>query len=841
MKKAQRVGTQSDASCVLLHDSVSMSLQRVRIIPRFFLRICLAVLGVCSAFASLFGFFDFPVSKPRFFAALVIMTIFCSVGFRVRKLTKWMCLLLIGAVAFLFWRYHAEIIYGFGSFVEIISATLSDRDFTRFDPVSVYDWSWKKCLSAAMMLFGLLISFAVAALTVRKPSFCAVFFLLFMFVEIGLFRGLRTHSLAVFGLIAYWAAMIVLSDGDTTFGRQNKSNAMFVYTEHALYAKPNMRFMPTEFIAAFLAVLVLLFGGMVHLAVRHYESGDTVNSIRSEIRAGWKRMIENMADFSLFGDDGIDHTEQPGDIALNGQLNPVFTGETAFTVKIDLNGEPQTMYLKQDTRAVYTGKAWRELSDETYEVWDSLFDKMYDLGIAPQAPEYINPYLPEQDISYLTYESRLNAYEKCLPYRAYFDDSAELWGDTAMWLTEPDALTYGFASYDPDLFSQVLFPPTSSASLKDYISRKHEEVYNQYNSFVRVNYLQVPSGDGMEAIRADAAELLEFRYYNTQRALFAIREYLSEKAVYTLTPPVVPENVDYASYFLLESGEGYCVHYATAAVLLCRMMGIPARYAQGYVIFESDFSNPEITSVDGSAYTVHVPDNRAHAWAEVYLPGYGWLPFEFTAGYIAEDSTQAVLTEPSETTTLSTQTTTTTTLTSTTGSTGSSTASQTSETTVSTQGSSSQGTVFCAVGKVLVKLLIAALAAAVIALLYLLLHRYLYTRRENAMHHTLPDKAASASYGYLLRLLAREGIVRQPQQSHESFAQMAEENCAAVPEGAMQRAVETQLAVTFSRDGVTREQAAELTAFVEELVQRIYQTASPLKRLLMRWVYHDIQ
>ena len=71
-------------------------------------------------------------------------------------------------------------------------------------------------------------------------------------------------------------------------------------------------------------------------------------------------------------------------------------------------------------------------------------------------------------------------------------------------------------------------------------------------------------------------------------------------------------------FFLLESRQGYCVHFATAATALLRAMGIPARYAEGYAV------------PAGEEGWVDVPDFNAHAWVEVYFGGAGWIPFEVT-------------------------------------------------------------------------------------------------------------------------------------------------------------------------------------------------------------------
>ncbi len=100
---------------------------------------------------------------------------------------------------------------------------------------------------------------------------------------------------------------------------------------------------------------------------------------------------------------------------------------------------------------------------------------------------------------------------------------------------------------------------------------------------------------------------------------------LSELAAYDLNAPAMEPGEDFVEHFLAER-KGYCVHFATAGVMLLRMQGIPARYAAGYVV--------ELDS-QGQG---RVMDSDAHAWAEIYLDGYGWYPVEMTPGYTGGES-----------------------------------------------------------------------------------------------------------------------------------------------------------------------------------------------------------
>jgi transglutaminase-like putative cysteine protease len=65
---------------------------------------------------------------------------------------------------------------------------------------------------------------------------------------------------------------------------------------------------------------------------------------------------------------------------------------------------------------------------------------------------------------------------------------------------------------------------------------------------------------------------------------------------------------------------GHCEYFATAMVILARAAGIPARYVTGYLQGERNrFSRRFV-----------VRQSDAHAWAEVYFPGAGWVTFDAT-------------------------------------------------------------------------------------------------------------------------------------------------------------------------------------------------------------------
>jgi len=82
---------------------------------------------------------------------------------------------------------------------------------------------------------------------------------------------------------------------------------------------------------------------------------------------------------------------------------------------------------------------------------------------------------------------------------------------------------------------------------------------------------------------------------------------------YTLAPGVYGEHT--ADEFWFDHKEGFCEHIASAFVVLMRALNIPARIVTGY-------QGGEMNHLDG--YWV-VRQSDAHAWAEIWQEGQGWL------------------------------------------------------------------------------------------------------------------------------------------------------------------------------------------------------------------------
>jgi len=134
----------------------------------------------------------------------------------------------------------------------------------------------------------------------------------------------------------------------------------------------------------------------------------------------------------------------------------------------------------------------------------------------------------------------------------------------------------------------------------------------------RIAYLAVPA-DVASRIAALGAKLAGSAADDAGKVA-AIRQGLRAGHGYTRDPQPPPPGVDPIEHFLLGERAGHCELFASAAVLLLRVTGVPARYVTG-------FRGGDWNGVGGY---VAVRDDRAHAWAEAFLPDLGWVRVDAT-------------------------------------------------------------------------------------------------------------------------------------------------------------------------------------------------------------------
>ena len=266
------------------------------------------------------------------------------------------------------------------------------------------------------------------------------------------------------------------------------------------------------------------------------------------------------------------------------------------------NRMDETIYLKCYTGREYNGVQWKAENDER----EAQVKKDYFQNLALTAEGYgiMTPLYMEVEIKNGEMEY---AYE---PYFSKLD------------IKEDDGFTYNYFK-------------RSDADNWYWDGTLGTQGDEDYRSYVYENYISFPS-QRLERLREVCAS-------NPQESVAGIQSYIIEflhgNATYNINAGKTPKDQDFVENFLFEKHEGFCVHFATAATLMFRIYGIPARYATGYVVPADDFYQ------DGQGYRADVVDARAHAWTEIYINGQGWIPVEATPGYTQGAGVEATETD----------------------------------------------------------------------------------------------------------------------------------------------------------------------------------------------------
>lgn len=304
---------------------------------------------------------------------------------------------------------------------------------------------------------------------------------------------------------------------------------------------------------------------------------------------------------------------------------PAWNKNDTYALKITMS-QPQKMYLRGRVYETYDGTAWTPLSSEERAEYESLFYWLHESGFYGQsqigtATAFTTQAAPaEMTVTNLSACTAHGYAPYALAGSGELDP--ERIGDDAF--PESQKLYY-YPGSVPQWYQvqQLLSSDQGRGNIAQYLIG--EEAYEDY---VTEADLQLTNESwsvlNRQLGQEDAPQTLsQIRNF--------IRTWLEENLVYDETAKTLNGGSDFLQYTLERSGSGYSVHYATAAVLMLRYFGVPARYVEGYYICaqEAEFCQPN--------QPIILTEKHAHAWAEYYLPGVGFVPFEVTPGYVDDE------------------------------------------------------------------------------------------------------------------------------------------------------------------------------------------------------------
>ena len=232
--------------------------------------------------------------------------------------------------------------------------------------------------------------------------------------------------------------------------------------------------------------------------------------------------------------------------------------------------ESGTYYLRGQVYTTYTGTQWIAEQNKPKLPWHSAY------------------HVTDQMVSIRT---RFNHEMLYVPYCA----NPNILSDGDLFLQNTDSVKeYAFDVYQPNLF-----------------------LVHSLDSKNMALWLELPQETKQWAASYAPSQMSHFYYIKDTVQI--VEDFVRNSATYDLSPdPMDPSYTDFVQWFIEEGESGYCVHFASAAAVLLRANGIPARYVTGYMVDAQ--ANRETT----------VYERHAHGWVEYWTSTKGWQILEAT-------------------------------------------------------------------------------------------------------------------------------------------------------------------------------------------------------------------
>lgn len=544
------------------------------------------------------------------------------------------------------YRYH--VYSGFQAFLNIIQeqySTYFNLSILREANEYFSDRSMTITIAAVFIGFVLILLLNIAI----SESMNLLFVILFTFpiFQLGIYIGeMPDFPYLILLLFSYFMVGILRRSGHFLLPYRDK-----VFTEFSFNRSKNVRswqYHASGKMMLQLTVIFFAFSFFLGIICMPFLSASADNAKPSDLRKKADEYMQIMTQNGLAG--FFNRYEASGGLS-EGRLGGVSSVRPDYETDLVVTFVPfayETLYLKAYTGQEYTGSEWKEPSYDTehikrgfgvnytnYETYTAFLEARRLAHYTEQNPGKgifakirIKNEDANQNYLYLPYYATGKMTASYNVVRGLADGVSPI-GESNTLEYYPLLFDYWSINAQPDELLADLDPDSVEA---DYISH--------YDVISASSYIDMPL-ETREALEEIKEEIGTAANMNDQ--ITAIQKYLEENYTYSMMPGTTPRNADFAVHFLTEQKSGYCAHFATAATLLLRSYGIPARYVEGYAISMKDMA--EGTAVDEpyeewfqgdnpigetGVVSVNVTDANAHAWVEVYMTGIGWVPREFT-------------------------------------------------------------------------------------------------------------------------------------------------------------------------------------------------------------------
>ncbi len=764
-----------------------------RIYFELLLTVCLSV----GCWYTFFSMFPNPVNEVVSTVLIVLLPPLLYFVCLAPRIGRFMTFYVFIIVAVLFAAAYHQVWNGFLVMANIIVEVLNDQVGTAFIPFAMTGdtGEWARDALLAMIPVILLESTAIAYSVYYKEPLLG-FVMTAIPVMTGLCFEARPSVWLLAMMILCWAGLLVLSAVAKASARQpGRKGRRMLYLRSDKGSRLPYIFMSVTLLL--LAIYVLAFSG------DDYTPPESVDELKTEVIA----MEEHLRYDKLTGDevDGLSR----GDL---GDTHPImYTGNTVLQIKMDM---VQPMYLRGFAGGVFSGDRWEAAPEGAYSgEYLGITEWLAQQGFYPWMQQDLM-YRMTGDYDYFGARiTNTNASSKYmyLPYEAAMSDD-----------TMPDVVDYrwdngafakglrGDREYSIQVFQRRM-EDYSEAGVASWIAdAKSSEDWSEYSDaesvyrrFVYDTYLDI-SPEDYEVLKAIGAE--DCLGKTIEYTLHHIRTTFEENYQYNVEQEAAPADRSELEYFINTSHTGNDMHFATAAALMFRASGIPARYVEGYYITpQMALDYDQLSDV-----MVSILDSNAHSWVEIYIDELGWFPVEVIPGYYDMETTETEEVEEQ----------------------------QEAEENKFTY-YQNEIPKFTEDGKgdddnVINPLWLILLAVALLIAVFEVIGRKMGAKKRASFSTVFSDEKVYEMYRYLSRLL-RLDKRPLPADPYDRLEELTEAY-AGISDMDMAGFLRLVSQVRFGRKSVSGDQQKEMAGFVLEMAEHIYSRQNRFKRFLMKFI-----
>lgn len=622
------------------------------------------ILVFCATFGTIGGLLDSFSVHYNITAVFFVLLLLCfSLSFlHYNKVIFYVCYPLI-FVFFTIAIFRNRLLAnsGFQSFVSILYEAYSSHfELTAVRETSIANTNQYLTITVAFIFVGFVLALLLNIVVSSYMSVLATILLTAPFLQIGIYIGNYPSPLYFIPLIFSYIAIGVLGRFKHHLIPQKKTERLEYRmakkgtTNYHIYQANGKVLLQTTTLFAAVSLLFLLV--FYPIAQQSTNQETVINNVKKTTDEYVKIFIQN----GLSG--FFNRYESTGGMS-NGRLGGVSSVRPDFETDLLVTFAPysyETVYLRGFVGIDYTGNSWTS-SRETITAVSSLYEAeektaayldftsflevdrleqyMYGNGQyglkGKMKIENVDANPGYQYLPYYTTRESLSAFSTV---------NHVVTGETAIGSTN----TYEFYPAVSQL--KDLTFPLQDVYANSFSADSDESSYLvSYRDYCYDTYTYVP-----ENLIAPIKKVVTKTGFgsNTPEKVQLVSQYFIDNYTYSMSPGTTPRNEDFIEYFLTSQNQGYCAHFASAATMILRYMGVPARYVEGYVVSASAITNAEAT---GEAYNDYmtgtspigetgviqaaVTDANAHAWVEVYSDGFGWIPVEVTPPSTEDTST----------------------------------------------------------------------------------------------------------------------------------------------------------------------------------------------------------